>query len=1157
MRALGPQRGAEELPRQLNLVYDALIAEVWRYCGAVINFAGDAITCWFADEQADAGGESQSSAALRAATCGLALQRVMQNFAAITIEGAGTVRLAIKVGIACGAVQRFVVGSPEVQLLDVMAGDTLQRMAAAEHQAQQGEVVIDAACAAVLGAAAQPGAQRTDENGQHFVVLNDLAAVAHMASWPNIAATDIPEAVWRQWLIPPVYERLNAGLGDFLTELRPATALFLRFGGIDFDHDPLAEEKLNSFILWAQRVLQRYDAYMLQLTVGDKGSFFYASFGAPVAHEDDPARAILAALELREPRFSFIEPVQIGLSLGRCRTGAYGGQNRRTYGVLGDEVNMAARLMQAAQPGQVIVSPALRRATGERFSWEMLPPRQVKGKSEPVTPYRLIGMEQQRIRLHEPRYTLPMVGRQSELQFILARLNMVERGQGQAIGVSAEAGMGKSRLVAEVLQAAQLRRLLIYGGEAQSYGTNTPYLAWRSIWHGFFGLDDHAAPVDQIATLNLALARIDPALLPRLPLLGPVLGLEIPDNSLTRDFDARLRKESLEALLVSCLRARAAELPVLIVLEDCHWLDVASRDLLEVVARAVTSLPVLILMAYRPPQVPQLGALAITALPHFRAISLDHLTVEEVTELVRLKLSQWLGDEHEAPTELLDRVNARAQGNPFYVEELLNYIRDQGVDPQDAAAIDRLDLPTSLQSLVLSRIDRLSESQKTLIKVASVIGRLFRAAVLWGVSAFFGQQERVRRELEQLSAIELTPLDTPDPELTYLFKHIVTQEVTYESLPFATRAVLHEQIAQHLEAVSGERNLPIDLLAFHYDRSENQVKRREYLRRAGEAAQAIYANSAAIDYYSRLLALLPEDAQVEPLLRLGQVQETVGEWDAADGRYQRALAIAEGSDDRSIIARCRALCGELRRKQGRYTEARQWIERALAEFSAGANRAGLAETLNYAGNLALHQGEYALAGSHYEACLTIQREIGDTVMGGRALSNLGIIAFHQGNAELARRRFEESLAVRRAVGNPLWIANSLGNLGMLAIEAGDYAAAQPFVEESLGLERATGDRAAIAISLNNLAKIQIALGDSAGARRTLAEALMINRDLADQWALAYLLEDSGVLAARVGAPEQALRLAAAAAALRNAIGGRSRHPNRSNLTRHWRRHGLH
>ncbi len=1159
VRALGPQRGAEELPRQLNLIYDALIAEADRYGGSVIGFSGDAITCWF-DDSFDLAALSaepeparaQTSAAHRAAACALAMQAAMRQFAMIEIDGAGSVALAIKVAVAAGPVRRFVVGDPAIQTIDVLAGATLNRLADAEHHADKGEVLLDEPAAAALGAGARLAEWRDDaETGARFAVLAELLAPPGPAPWPALDAAALTDTIVRPWLLPSVYARLQGGLGEFLTELRPAVALFLRFGGIDYDTDADAQPKLDAFILWVQGILARYESYILQLTIGDKGSYLYAAFGAPLAHEDDVVRAVAAALELRAPSFAYITGVQIGVSQGRMRTGAYGGSTRRTYGALGDEVNMAARLMQHAPPGQVLVSQGARKSTGDAFGWETLPPLRVKGKSQPAIVYRLIGRQARpAIRLQEPRYALPMVGRAAELRAIGQRLDQAIGGRGHIVAITAEAGMGKSRLVAEAVRLARARQVVGYGGECQSYGTNTSFLVWQNIWRGFFGLDPAWPAEAQIARLEAELRRIGPELLPRLPLLGAVLNLGIADTELTAGFDAQLRNASLQALLVSCLRARTADMPLLLVLEDCHWLDPLSHDLLEVIGRAIADMPVLLLLAYRPPQVQRLLAPKVGQLAHFSELPLTHLPEDEIAQLVQFKLGQVYGPGVSADRALAEQISARAQGNPFYVEELLNYLHDRGIDPQQPEAVAQIELPASLHSLILSRMDQLTENQQTLLKVASVIGRLFRAAMLWGVYRFFGGEALVRADLDILSELELTPLDTPDPELVYLFKHVVTQEVAYETLPFATRALLHEQIGQYIErSYADALDRYVDLLAYHYDRSQNADKRREYLLKAGAAAQAEYANAAAIDYYERALPLIEAAKQSATLIELGQVLEVVGQWAAADARYRQALALAQEQGDQRTQARAQALIGELLRKQGQYAQAGPWNEQARALYAAIGDRAGEAQVLHFAGLLAMHQGDYAAARVAYNASLAIRRELNDQPMIGSLLSNLSIVAFHLGDAAAAEQLASEALALRRAVGNKLWVANSLGNLGMLALEGGRYDEARAFMGEALALERVVGDRSAIAISLNNLGNLARDSGDYAAARELYHESLAISRELGDAWALCYLLEDLGCLAALSAAPDPALRLGGAAAALRESINAPLSPPEQASLDR--------
>jgi predicted ATPase len=703
-------------------------------------------------------------------------------------------------------------------------------------------------------------------------------------------------------------------------------------------------------------------------------------------------------------------------------------------------------------------------------------------------------------------------------------------GAGQVVAITADAGMGKSRLLAEAVQLATAAEMAVHQGECESYGKETSYLVWRDVVRALFGVKAGWPLVQQLQTLEAELARINPQLVARLPLLEAMLNITIPDNDLTKSFDAKLRKTSLEALLVDCLRFWASEKPLALVLEDAHWIDPLSHDLLDAVARAIANLPVAVILAYRPP-----FSLRVSGLAHFTQIELKEFTSAEAEELIHLKLGQLYGERSEALQTLLERVVARAEGNPFYIEELLNYLRDRNIDPQNAEALARLDLPASLHSLILSRIDQLSEAQKLTLKLASIVGRLFRAAVLWGAYPQLGEPERVQQDLSTLSRLELTLVDN-EPELTYLFKHIVTQEVAYESLPYATRAVLHNQIALYIEKLfAAELDQYVNVLAFHFDRSDNWPKRREYLLRAGEVAQADYANGAAIDYYQRVLPLMAEHDKTEVLRKLGQVLELTGKWTEAQTMYMQAFDLATQLNDQPAVARSEVSLGELMRKQGKFDEAQMWLDQARTSFDELDDHDGVAQTLHIAGTLANQQGNPQRARESYEASLHIRRELDDKPRVAALLSNLAIVARSQGDTARARSLHEEGLGLRRAIGDRWATAVSLNNLGNVALDQGDFAEARARIEEAVTLLREVGDRAALAISLNNLGNVTRSQADMDTAARLYRESLLINRELGDKWALAYLLEDIGQLAARRNQPERALKLCGAASALRESI----------------------
>jgi predicted ATPase/class 3 adenylate cyclase len=1190
---LGSQRGAEAVSRQLDQIYGALIAEVDHYRGSVIAFSGDSITCWFDDtsfeflvlsfelpKPATQNSElkTQNSAApLRAVACGLAMQAVLREVAAITTPSGTTVTLAIRVAVAAGTVRRWAVGVPEIQLLDVLAGATLEQLAAADQLAQRGEVLVTASVADALGDGLVVGEWRAGHQTRCAVVMAlQQQATAH--PWPALDGEAAPEPALRSWLLPAVYSRHAAGQGHFLAELRSVALVFVSFGGIDYDA-PDAGERLHAYVCWAQRTIDHYGGVLLQLSFGDKGSYFYAAFGAPAAHEDDATRAAMAAAQLRLPpaELAFIRETRIGVSMGRTYCGAYGGPTRCTYGVLGHEVNMAARLMQAAESGAVLASAAAARLAGPDFAWEWLPPLAVKGRREPIKAARLVGAPVRGAALPQLLTAgLPLVGRQAEIATVEGVMERALGGNGQIVTIVAEAGMGKSRLVNECIRRANSRHMQVYVGECQSYAAGDGYLVWEAIWRAFFGLERDAAPDVQLASLERALAALNPKWLPRLPLLGPALNMSIPDTELTHSLDARLRKLSLEDLLVSCLRARAAAEPIMLVLEDAHWIDMLSHDLLEAVGLAISDLPVLVVVAYRPPELSHLQAPRITALPNCTSITLSELNSAEAAELAALKQVH-LDQQEQLPPDVVARIVERTQGNPFYIEELLNYLHDRGLAPQSAAELERLDLPASLSTLILSRIDQLGEHERATLKVASIIGRSFRAAWLWGFYPELGRQPSVTASLERLSRLDLMLPEPPEPAASYLFKHILTHGVAYESLPYETRAWLHEQLGAFIESSYAPLlDQFVDLLAHHYDRSNNQPKQREYLRRAGDMARQTYANAAAIDYYRRLLPLLAPDEQGDVRFQLALVLELVGEWDAALEEYRYALAVADAG---ASVGRLRAL-GRLDRKRGQYGAALGWLMRArsLAEsigdtagrvhaladlgevyrlqgdYAAAAHSyeaclearavdghapelmAARASALKGSGTLAIQQGAYDAAEQRYQESLVVQRELGDRPGVGALLNNLGMLAMYREEYRAAHTLFEEGLALFRELGDRWATGVLLNNLALTARYQGDTHAARRFFEEAIELRRNLGDRWGVASSLNGLTNLLLHSGELAGVRAMLDESLTLNREIGDRTAIAYCLEDFAGLAAASGEYQRALRLAGAAAALRQALG---------------------
>lgn len=913
---LGPQRGAEELTRQLNRVYGALIADVERYHGSVISFSGDAITCWF-----DAGTAAEAALALsleRAVASALAMQSAISQFAKITTPSGTLFSLRIKVAISAGTCRRFLVGNPQIQLIDVLAGALLDRIAIAEQYTYPGEICVGGEEVALLGSLLQVRAWRTTAYGSVLAVVGGLA---HQVALPPLAPPlQLDATAARPWVLPPMYARLQRGEGRYLSELRSSVALFLKFSGINYDQDVAAGARLNAFVQWVQARLAQYEGHLLQLTVGDKGSYLYAAFGAPIAHEDDAARAVAAALALQAlpPELNFIHELRMGISQGQMRAGEYGGPTRRTYGVLGNDVNIAARLMSAAEPGQILITERIAAPVAPLYDCAELGAFTLKGQPQPVTVWAIRGARAG----HQPdvlkgRQLTPLVGRAAEQAVLAERLAALLHGQAATVLIEGAAGIGKSRLVADLVARAQALHIPTLLGAAEAIEQATPYYAWRPIMRELLGLNE---ATDTASAQEQLFAQLPPDMHARAPLLNPVLQLSLPDTELTAELTGEVRNSNTQELLVSLLVSAPRPMPqLMIVLEDAHWLDSASWALVALVQRAIPQLLLVIVSRPLDTDDTSLGAAAnkdyqrLLEAPDVQRLPLSALSPNDAIMLV----CQRLGVVQLPPT-VAELIQQRAEGHPFFSEELAYALRDAGMIRIQAgqcilepnASLQLLDFPQTIQGIVTSRIDRLPPSQQLTLKIASVIGRIFLHRALHDIHPVENDRAYLREYLSTLERLDITALEQPDPNLTYLFKHAITQEVAYNMLLFAQRWQLHQLVAEWYEHTFADDLSPYyPLLAHHWWQAvaqrqfEPQLVLRAIaaLEHAGEQALRNYANREAVRFFSQLLELDRSlDAAQNPTdhrrragweQQLGEAYQNLGQLVESRAHLERALVL--------------------------------------------------------------------------------------------------------------------------------------------------------------------------------------------------------------------------------------------------------------------------
>jgi class 3 adenylate cyclase/tetratricopeptide (TPR) repeat protein len=833
----GPE-GAERLTSLLNAWFGRLIALIGEHGGEVVKFAGDALLALF-----HAGGPDDAAlagAALAAGRCGLAVQGRLSA----EVSGAAEARLTLRIGVGVGAVDVLYVGARE-RWECVPTGAPLRQVVAAERQAAPGDVVLSPDAWARVG----EGCFGTPAEGGCV----RLTAVFPDAPAPFARPLPVaPDEALAPFVSGAIRARVAAGQTDWLSELRRVTVLFVNLPGLDPGApDFLARTQLAFETV--QGTVEQVEGSIDKLAHDDKGLVVLAALGLPPhAHEDDAVRGVRAAQALREALVARGFGAAIGVTTGRVFCGVVGSPERREYTVMGDAVNLAARLMQHAG-GAVLCDAATAEAARGAFAFEPLAPLRLKGKAQPVAVFAP----------REGRAASgpgALVGRARERHALREALDALVAGESRLVLVEGDAGIGKSVLLAELLAQAGARGVRCLAGAADSIEPGTPYYAWRPIAAQLLGLDELERG-DRAGRTRRVRAQMedDPVLARLAPLLRDVVGADLPDSELTAAMSGEVRAHNTQDLLVHLLQRAAAgdgerARPLVVALEDAHWLDSASWALLRQVLARVA--PLLLVITSRPPADPAPPEYARLRDAGALYLALPPLTRAETEALLERRLGR-------PPSARLARlVHERSGGHPFFADELTLALRDtaalvarDGVldlpGPGGAGAGDDdghgLTLPDTVQGTILARIDRLDPRQQLAVKVASVIGRRFALDVLRDVYPVEPDRPLLRQKLDELERADWTSLEAPEPAPVWQYKQELTREVAYGLLLFSQRRQLHRAVAERLEAIPPESRAPLyGRLAWHWGRAEAPAKTLEYLEKAGAHAlvEGAYAEAA-------------------------------------------------------------------------------------------------------------------------------------------------------------------------------------------------------------------------------------------------------------------------------------------------------------------------
>jgi class 3 adenylate cyclase len=885
--ALSEKLDPEEVTTVVNSCFEKLEAIVLAHGGIVDEYLGDCVKAVFGLTP------GTTDAAAHAISAALEMRDAVYEY---DRDAGLPCHLNIHIGVSSGPVVATVVGGAVKSDFTVL-GDTVRLAAALEDASDKGQIFVGAET------------RRCTDGEFEYRPL------------PPLALPHARDPV-------PIYELLGPRPRRRIkrdSERRQATVLFADIVGLEGVSDPADSGGFT-------RVLNRCladcsDAVAAHGGVLDKytGDGIMALFGIPNAIENAPGRSLNAAIAIREAitrvnqESGFTMPLQVhvGVNTGLAIAGEIGGRLRRDFTAMGDTVNLAARLKEASAPGAIWVGPDTYRYTREAFEFRPLAPLTVTGKAQPIAAYELLSARTQwhRTSAAQPGRMVfsPLVGRARELEVITRRIAALGQREGGIVSLTGEAGLGKSRLVAEMFRLSEGRDVGVYLGRCLAVGRTQSFHPFIDLLHHLTGIADDAPEDTALATLERCVRGVLGSAAPDVfPFLTRLMGLHVSGAPAERL--AGIEGDALERLIVKSMRellqAIGRRQPTVLVFEDLHWADRSSLGLLESLLSLVTEVPLLFVLVCRPLFEDTSDRILSLCAQRYAArhdeLRLDPLDDAEAAQLVRNLLS--VGD---LPAAVQRLITGKAEGNPFYVEEVVRSLIDAGaVEYRDGGfqvteAIHSVVIPNTIHDVIMARVDRLDESARRLLQLASVIGRHFYYRILAHiVEAETPLDPDLSRLVEKQLIQERTGRwevavgeRSVADEIEYLFKHALAQEAVYQSILLKTRKELHARVASAIEAIFTERLSEFYApLAYHYRRAEQLARAEDYLCKAGTEAARAAASRDALHFFREAAALydtlhgsggdtrhraLLEKNIALALLNSGQLVESIAHFDTA------------------------------------------------------------------------------------------------------------------------------------------------------------------------------------------------------------------------------------------------------------------------------------
>jgi class 3 adenylate cyclase/tetratricopeptide (TPR) repeat protein len=676
--------------------------------------------------------------------------------------------------------------------------------------------------------------------------------------------------------------------------------------------DPEEVKEITSRIFSdISKVIDKYEGFVEKF-VGDA---VMALFGVPKTHEDDPIRAIKVAREIHElvdalspeveKRIGQPISMHTGINTGLVVTGKVD-KEKGTHGVAGDTINLASRLSSLAKEGEILVGPDTYRQAEGHFTFESLEPTTVKGKAEPIQVHKVLSAKERPVTVHRlSGLRADLIGRKAEITQLNEAVENLRKGKGSIFSIYGDAGSGKSRLVEDFKNTLNLEEMQWIEGHAYAYSQNIPYFPLIDLLNRVLQIEEDDLPEvvrEKVESgIEGLLGKTDDAA----PYVGGLYSLHYPE---VEDVSPAFWRSRLQEAAQNIISALAKRVPTIFFLEDLHWADPSFVELLRNTLLH-TRQPAIVLCVYRPifslftgHQLSGVGKL-------YHEIRLQDLSLSEAQDMLESLL-----ETESIPSDLKRFVQDKAEGNPFYLEELVNsliesdtLIRDNG-NWRVTKSITKSDISSTIHGLISGRLDRLEKETKRILQEASVIGRAFLYDILRRVTEL---EERIDKGLNTLERLDLIRARSLQPDLEYVFKHPLTQEVVYNGLLKKDRQVIHEQIALVMEQLfQGRLSEFYETLAFHFKRGQSVSKAVDYLMKSGEKSAGRSAVEEAHQYYKEAFDILsnkPDKSQEEEILLIDLIFKWAlvfyhrGDWGGLEKLLRAHEELAESLDDKARL----------------------------------------------------------------------------------------------------------------------------------------------------------------------------------------------------------------------------------------------------------------